>query len=365
MYDYLIVGSGLYGSIFAHEANKIGKKVLVIEKRNHIGGNLYTEEEDGIHIHMYGPHHFHTNNKKLWDYINQFAPFRTCDLNNLACYKDNLYTLPINLKTFYELWGTKTETEARKKIDELKIPIENPTNAEDYLLSQVGQEIYEIFFKGYSTRQWGKSPKELPASIVKRIPIRFNFNCQYHNNSLYAGIPIGGYTQIFKRMLDGIEIKLDTDFFEEFKSWEKVAKKLIYTGPIDKLGNYEFGKLEYRSLRFEKIKYNNCNYQGNPIIAYTEASVPYNRIVEHKFFDYHNQKNTIISKEYPVEYTGKNTPYYPVDDKKNKVILKKYQDKLKLNENILIGGRLGNFKYYDMDQTIASSLNLVKKELKK
>ena len=362
-YDYLIVGSGLYGSIFAHEATKVGKKVLVIEKRNHIGGNVYTEKQDDIHVHMYGPHHFHTNSKKIWDYINKFAPFRTCDLNNLAFHKGKLYTLPINLKTFHEVWGVTTADEARKKIEEVRIPIENPDNAEDYILSKVGEEIYNIFFKGYTTRQWGKSPRELPAEIVKRIPIRFNANCQYHHNTTYAGVPIGGFTQIFDKLLKGIEVKLNTDFFLDIKTWKNLADKLVYSGPIDKLGSYKYGHLDYRSLRFEHEKHKG-DYQGNPIIAYTEEIVPFNRIVEHKFFDYHNQENTIITKEYPAEYTKNNDPYYPINDDINKEILKKYKDEFKLRSDILVGGRLGDFKYYDMDQVVASSLKLAKKELK-
>jgi len=362
-YDYLIVGSGLYGSIFAHEATKVGKKVLVIEKRNHIGGNVYTEKQDDIHVHMYGPHHFHTNSKKIWDYINKFAPFRTCDLNNLAFHKGKLYTLPINLKTFHEVWGVTTADEARKKIEEVRIPIENPDNAEDYILSKVGEEIYNIFFKGYTTRQWGKSPRELPAEIVKRIPIRFNANCQYHHNTTYAGVPIGGFTQIFDKLLKGIEVKLNTDFFLDIKTWKNLADKLVYSGPIDKLGSYKHGHLDYRSLRFEHEKHEG-DYQGNPIIAYTEEVVPFNRIVEHKFFDYHNQENTIITKEYPAVYTKNNEPYYPINDALNKKILKKYKDEFKLCSDTLVGGRLGDYKYYDMDQIIASSLKLVKKELK-
>jgi len=362
MYDYLVVGSGLYGSIFAHEAHKVGKSVLVVERRDHIGGNLYSKNEDGIHVHMYGPHHFHTNSKMVWDYINKFAPFRTCALNNLARYKDKLYTLPINLKTFNEVWGVTTEKEARQKIKEVCIPIKNPDNAEDYLLSKIGPEIYEMFFKGYTTRQWGKSPKDVPVDIVKRIPIRFDCNCQYHYNSIYAGIPMGGYTQIFDNLLSGIEVKLNTDFFTEFKDWRKIAKKLIYSGPIDKLGEYKHGKLDYRSLRFEHEKHEG-SYQGNPIVAYTDIKNKFNRIIEHKFFDYHNQENTIITKEYPADYTGDNIPYYPVNDKVNKVVLQKYKKDLKLHSDILAGGRLGDFKYYDMDQVIASSLKLTKKEL--
>lgn len=362
MYDYLIVGSGLYGSIFAHEANKRSKKVLVIEKRNHIGGNVYTKNQDDIHVHMYGPHHFHTNSKRVWDYINQFAPFRTCDLNNLAFYKGRLYTLPINLKTFHEIWGVTTETEARKKIEEVRIPIKNPDNAEDYLLSKVGSEIYNIFFKGYTTRQWGKSPRDVPVDVVKRIPIRFDCNCQYHHNAVYAGIPMGGYTQIFDNLLEGIEVKLNTDFFLDIEDWKGIAKKLIYTGPIDKIGDYKHGRLDYRSLRFEYERHEG-SYQGNPVVAYTEENIPFNRIVEHKFFDYHGQKHTIISKEYPAEYTGDNTPYYPVNDDRNKKILQKYKNQFKLCSDILIGGRLGDFQYYDMDQVIASSLKLVKREL--
>lgn len=362
MYDYLIVGSGLYGSVFAHEAKKLNKNVLVIEKRNHIGGNVYTRYEDKIHVHVYGPHHFHTNSKKIWDYINQFAPFRTCDLNNLAFYKGRLYTLPINLKSFHEIWGVTTAIEAKKKLEEVRIPIKNPQNAEDYLLSKVGREVYEIFFKGYTTRQWGKSPREVPADIVKRIPIRFDCNCQYHHNAIYSGVPTGGYTQIFENLLEGIEVKLNVDFFKEFKDWRKVARRLVYTGPIDKLGEYKYGQLEYRSLKFKEEKYEG-DYQGNPIIAYTEESFPYNRITEHKFFDHQDQKNTIISKEYPEKYTGDNIPYYPVNDDTNRNILQKYKEEFKNYSDILIGGRLGNFQYYDMDQVIASSLRLVEREL--
>tara|TARA_Y100000034_G_scaffold35064_2_gene43035 strand:- start:20513 stop:21595 length:1083 start_codon:yes stop_codon:yes gene_type:complete len=360
MYDYLVVGSGLYGSIFAYEATKVGKKVLVIEKRDHIGGNVYTKNEDGIHVHMYGPHHFHTNSKRIWDYINQFAPFRTCDLNNLAFYKGRLYTLPINLKTFHEVWGVTTEEDARQKIEEVRIPIENPDNAEDYLLSKVGLEIYSIFFEGYTTRQWGKSPKEVSADVVKRIPIRFDCNCQYHHNAIYSGVPVGGYTQIFDNLLSDTEVRLNADFFVEFRDWRKVAKKLVYSGPIDKLGDYKFGRLGYRSLKFKHERHEG-SYQGNPIIAYTDVKYAFNRITEHKFFDYQGQKHTIITKEYPEKYTGDNTPYYPVGDKE---MLQKYKQEFKMYPDILIGGRLGEHIYYDMDQVVASSLKLVDKELK-
>lgn len=363
MLDYLVVGSGLFGSVFAHEANKAGKSVWVVEKRGHIGGNVYTELQDGIHIHKYGPHHFHTNSKRIWDYINQFAPFRTCDLNNLAFYQGKLYTLPINLKTFHELWGVTTEAQARQKIKESCLPCENPDNAEDYLLSKVGPEIYNIFFKGYTTRQWGKPPKELPADIVKRIPIRFDCNCQYHHNTKYAGVPIGGYTQIFEKLLDGIKVLTNVDFFHGLRDFQHLAKKLVYTGPIDKLFDYKHGKLEYRSLRFEHISLEG-SFQGNPIVMYNDISYPFNRITEHKFFDYQGQKNTIISKEYPADYTGKNTPYYPVNDKINKEIFLKYKEEAKGYSDILIGGRLGSYQYYDMDQVIAASLKLVDKELR-
>lgn len=362
MYDYLIVGTGLFGSIFAYEANKKNKKVLVLEKRDHIGGNCFTEKINDIHVHKYGPHIFHTNNKKIWDYINQFAEFNNFTYRPKVNYNNNIYSFPINLFTLYQLWGVSTPQQAREKLEQVKIKNDDPKNLEEWILSQVGLEIYEKFIKGYTSKQWNRDPKDLPASIIKRLPIRLTFDDNYFNDR-YQGIPIGGYTQIFEKMLDGVEIKTGIDFFNDKEHWEQVSNKIIYTGKIDELYNYKFGKLEYRSLKFENEILND-DYQGNAVINYTEKNVPYTRICEHKHFDYHNQISTIITKEYPEEYNGKNTPYYPIGDEKNNNLYKMYFDLNKQQNKYILGGRLAEYKYYDMHQIIGSAMLTCKEELK-
>lgn len=360
MYDYVIVGSGIFGSVFAHELNKVGKKVLIVEKRNHIGGNCYTENIEGINIHKYGPHIFHTNDKRIWNYINQFSEFNSYINRPKVNYKDNIYSFPINLFTLYQLWGVKTPTEASKKLEQVKIKINNPSNLEEWILSQVGEEIYNTFIKGYTTKQWGREPKYLPASIIKRLPIRMNFDDNYFNDR-YQGIPIGGYTQIFNKMLSGIEIITDVDFLKNKEYFENKTNKIIFTGKIDELYNYQFGKLEYRSLRFENEVLDG-DFQGNAVINYTEENIPYTRITEHKHFEFGTQEKTIITKEYSDNYDDTKVPYYPIGDHKNLELYNKYKTLTEKENRYILGGRLAEYKYYDMHQIIASALVKVKKE---
>lgn len=360
-YDYVIVGSGLFGSVFAYEANKKGKKVLVLEKRNHLGGNCYTYNLNNINVHKYGPHIFHTNDKKIWDYINQFAKFNNFVNRPKVNHQGNIYSFPINLFTLYQLWGVKTPEEAKKKLEEVKIVNHDPKNLEEWMLSQVGVDIYEKFIKGYTTKQWGRDPRELPASIIKRLPIRLTFDDNYFNDK-YQGIPEGGYTQIFEKLLEGIEVKTSVDFFENKKYWEGIANKIIYTGKIDELYDYKYGMLEYRSLRFE-LEIMEGDYQGNAVVNYTDQSVAYTRICEHKHFDYQNQETTVITKEYPADYTVNSVPYYPIGDDKNNKIYKMYSELNKQENKYILGGRLAEYKYYDMHQIIGSAMVACKKEL--
>ena len=357
-YDYLIVGAGLFGATCAYELGK-NHRVLVIDKRSHIGGNCYTEDVDGIHVHRYGAHIFHTDSKKIWDWVNQFADFKQFVNSPIANYKEELYTLPFNMWTFHQLWGVKTEEQARAKIEEqrYKGPV---TNLEQQALSMVGTDIYEKFIKGYTEKQWGKKCAELPASIIKRIPVRFTWDNNYFNDR-YQGIPVGGYTQIFEKLLDNVDVFLNQDFFENKGMWEEVADKIIYTGPIDKFFDYEHGRLEYRSLRWENVHITSHSFQGHPVVNYTDSNTPFTRILEHKFFDYQNQKTSYVSKEYPCDYTGDNEPYYPIKDDTNGEIYTKYKiqgDKL---EKYMFGGRLGTYQYYDMHQVIAQALHLCQK----
>lgn len=364
-YDYLIVGSGFFGAVFAHQMTKIhGKKCLVIEKRNHIGGNCYTENRDGIHIQKYGPHIFHTNNLKIWQFVNQFATFNNFVNRPKVKYKDKLYSFPINLFTLYQVFGVTTPGEAKQKIESVKIKNDNPKNLEEWILSQVGEELYNTFIKGYTQKQWGRPPSELPSSIIKRLPIRFTFDDNYYTD-MYQGIPIGGYTQIFEKLLEGIEVRLNEDYLENKESFKSIAKKVVYTGPIDAFYNYMFGRLNYRSLRFETEKLFTSDYQGNAVINYTDECHQYTRIVEHKHFDYVNKNFTYITKEYPEEYDYKikNEPYYPINDTINTSIFEKYKSLSEKETNIIFGGRLAEYRYYDMHQIIAASLNTVNKEI--
>ena len=366
-YDYLIVGSGLFGSIFAYEANKKGKKCLVIEKRSHIGGNIYTENIEGIQVHKYGAHIFHTSNKEVWKYINQFAEFNRYTNSPVARYKDELYNMPFNMNTFNKLWGVITPSEAKAKIEEEKkeAGITEPKNLEEQAISLVGRTIYEKLVKGYTEKQWGKRATELPSFIIKRLPVRFIYDNNYFNDK-YQGIPIGGYTQIIEKMLDGIEVKLNYDFFDHREELEKVAEKIIFTGPIDKFYNYKFGELEYRSLRFETEILDVENYQGNAVVNYTEYEIPYTRIIEHKHFEYDigNSPKTVVTKEYPDKWVQGKEPYYTINDERNNKLYQKYAELAKEDKNVIFGGRLGQYKYFDMDKVIAEALNCVKEELK-
>lgn len=365
MYDYLIVGSGLFGSIFAYEANKIGKKCLVIDKRNHIGGNIYCKEIEGINVHEYGAHIFHTSNKEVWNYINNFAEFNRYTNSPVAIYKDELYNLPFNMNTFNKLWGVKTPAEAKAKINEqlAETKITEPKNLEEQAIKLIGKDIYEKLIKGYTEKQWGTRATELPSFIINRLPVRFTYDNNYFNDT-YQGIPIGGYTKIIEKMLEGIEVRLETDFFKNREEFEKIADKIVFTGMIDEFYNYEFGTLEYRSLRFEHEILNEENHQGNAVVNYTEYEIPYTRIIEHKHFEYGTQPKTVITREYPATWKKGDEPYYPINNERNNTMYGKYKELADKESNIIFGGRLAQYKYYDMHHVIEQALNTVKKELK-
>lgn len=357
-YDYLIVGSGFYGSICARELTNRGYSCCVIDKRSHIGGNCYSENKEGINIHAYGPHIFHTSNKKIWNYINQYADFNNFILTPVATYKGKQYSLPFNMWTFNQLWGVKTPEEAQSKIEEQMFK-GTPSNLEEQALALVGKDVYEALIKGYTKKQWQKDPKDLPPFIIKRLPVRLTYNNNYFND-IYQGIPIGGYTQIFEKLLYKIDIKLNTDYFTDSLP---EGERVIYTGPIDKFFNYEFGKLEYRTLKFKTKKLNMPNYQGTAINNFTEEDVPYTRIIEHKHFEFGSQPYTYITYEYPTIWSPTSEPYYPINDKRNQEIYKKYKEKADKLENIYFGGRLAEYRYYDMHQVIGSALSFIKKHL--
>lgn len=359
MYDYLIVGAGLFGSVFAHEAMKKGKKCLVIEKRTHIGGNVYTENQDGINVHVYGAHIFHTSDKEVWDYVNQFAEFNNYINSPVAYYKGELYNLPFNMNTFYKLWGVKTPEEAKQKIREQTEEYAGitPSNLEEQALSLAGRDIYEKLIKGYTEKQWGRSCTELAAFIIKRLPFRFTFDNNYFNDR-YQGIPVGGYTQMISRMLDGADVLTNTDYFDFIKKNPDIAEKTVYTGMIDEFYNYRFGSLQYRSLKFETQRLETVNYQGNAVINYTEREIPYTRIIEHKHFESSSSNFTVISKEYPCEWKPGAEPYYPVNNEENNCIYEKYRELADKEKNVIFGGRLGQYKYYDMDKVIRSALDV-------
>ena len=380
MYDYLVVGSGLFGSIFAYEANKKGKKVLVIDKRPNIGGNIYTENIDGINVHKYGAHIFHTSNKEVWNYINQFAEFNRYTNSPVARYKNELYNLPFNLNTFSKMFNLVTLQDIEKKLDEerkeglAKLNGREPQNLEEQAISLVGTTVYEKLIKGYTEKQWGMSCKELPVSIIKRLPVRMVFDNNYFNNK-YQGIPIGGYTQIIEKMLDGIDVKLNCDFFKNRKELENIANKIIFTGAIDKYYDYKFGNLEYRSVRFETEELDVDNYQGNAVINYTDKEVPYTRVIEHKHFEQGKELGneitegpsvgkTIISREYSDKWDSTKEPYYPINNERNNTLYEKYKALADKDSNIIFGGRLGQYKYYDMDKVIEEALKCVKDEIK-
>lgn len=359
-YDYLIVGAGLFGAVFAHEMTKEGKKCLVVEKRDHIAGNIYCETVDDIHVHKYGAHIFHTSNKKVWDYINTFAEFNNYINSPVASYKDELYNLPFNMNTFSKMWGIKTPQEAKdiiaKQIKELDI--KEPKNLEEQALSLVGQDVYQKLIKGYTEKQWGRDCKDLPSFIIKRLPLRFVYDNNYFNDR-FQGIPIGGYTPIVEKMLDGCDVLLNTDYFEYRKAHPDIADKVVYTGMLDKYFDYKLGVLEYRSVRFEHERLDTDNYQGNAVVNYTEREVPYTRIIEHKHFEFGTQPTTVISKEYPSEWKLGDEPYYPVNDKKNEELANGYRELAAKEENVIFGGRLGEYRYYDMDKVIEAALQAV------
>ena len=356
-YDYLIVGAGIYGSVCANELTKKGKSCLVIDKRDVIGGTCYTENVNDIHVHKYGAHIFHTNDKKLWDYVNQFAEFKQYTHNVIANYKGKIYTLPFNMWTFNQMWGVNNPEEAKRILETQKFT-GKITNLEEQATSMVGKDIYEELIKGYTEKQWNKSCDELPPSIIKRLPVRFSWDSNYFNDK-YVGMPVGGYTQIFEKMLEGSDVELGVDYFENKEYYDSVANTVIYTGPIDKFFNYQFGELEYRSLTWITETKSEDNFQGVPVMNYTDSDTKYTRILEHKWFDHQNQKGTIISYEYPEDYDGTNEPYYPVRDDRNTKIYQQYHNLTKGVDKYIFGGRLGSYVYYDMHQVIAQALLMV------
>lgn len=364
-YDYLIVGSGLFGSTFAYEAAKRGKKIKIIDKRNHIAGNIYTENVEGINVHKYGAHIFHTNDKEIWNYVNQFAEFNRYTNSPIANYKGEIYNMPFNMNTFNKLWGVITPEEAKAKIEEQKkvVNIGKPTNLEEQALCLVGTDIYEKLVKGYTEKQWGRKATELPSFIIKRLPVRFTYDNNYFNDR-YQGIPIGGYTQIVEKMLsnDLIDVVLNTDFFDNKEEYIREFPKIIYTGMIDQFFDYQFGELEYRSLKFETFILDQENYQGNAVVNYTDAETPFTRIIEHKHFEFGTQPKTVITKEYPKTWIKGDEPYYPINDDMNNQKYRKYKELAEKVPNVIFGGRLGSYRYYDMHQVIAAALALVDKE---
>ena len=358
-YDFLIVGSGLYGIVLARQMTDSKKKVLIIEKRNHIGGNCYTEEYQNINIHKYGPHIFHTDNKTVWDYVSRFSEFNNFINRPKVLYQNKLYSFPINLMTLYQLWEIKTPEQAEKKLKELIVPNSNPKNMEEWVISHVGKQIYETFIKGYTKKQWGKSPDQLPANIIKRLPIRLTFDDNYYTHR-YQGIPIGGYTKMFQNMLENVEVRLDTDYFEKKSYWDSLANNIVYTGKLDEYFDYKYGELEYRGLRFEN-KILQGDYQGNAVINYTDENVPYTRVIEHKHFELLQNDNTVVTWEYPDTCDRNKIPYYPVNTDTNNKLYKKYEQEAAKEKNLILGGRLALYKYLDMDQVVLAALQMTQK----
>lgn len=374
-YDYLIVGAGLFGAIFAHEAKKAGKKVLVIDRRDHIGGNIYTKEVEGIQVHQYGAHIFHTSDKEVWDYIQQFAEFNRYTNSPVARYKDELYNLPFNMNTFSKMWGVRTPAEAKEIIQRQikEAGITEPKNLEEQAISLAGKDIYEKLVKGYTEKQWGRRATELPSFIIRRLPVRYVYDNNYFNDK-YQGIPVGGYTKIIERMLEGTEVRLMTDFFANREILAKEAENIVFTGMIDAYYDYCFGELEYRSLRFETEVLDMENYQGNAVVNYTEYEVPYTRIIEHKHFEYGCQggyggdgsgvsDKTVITREYPAAWSRGEEPYYPMNDEKNNALYARYRELADQEEHVIFGGRLGMYRYYDMHQVVKEALECVRKAL--
>ncbi|WP_194608179.1 UDP-galactopyranose mutase [Clostridium vitabionis] len=369
-YDYLVVGSGLYGAVFAHEAKKAGKSVLVIDRRPNIAGNVYTKDVEGIHVHVYGAHIFHTNNKKVWDYVNRFAEFNRFTNSPVANYHGELYSLPFNMYTFNRMWGVVTPVEAEKKIAEQRAAahITEPKNLEEQAISLVGTDIYEKLVKGYTEKQWGRPCTELPAFIIRRLPVRFTFDNNYFN-ALYQGIPVGGYTKMVAKLLDGIEVRLGEDYLKNKDVWDAMADRVIYTGAIDAYFGYSLGALEYRSVRFETEFLDIPNFQGNAAVNYTDRETPWTRIIEHKWFEFgkddggRDLPKTVISREYSSEWKPGDEPYYPVNDEKNGALYQRYRNLADREKKVVFGGRLGEYKYYDMDAVIASALDMAEREL--
>ena len=370
-YDYLVVGAGLYGAVFAREAKKAGKKVLVIEKRPHIAGNVFCEDIEGIKVHKYGAHIFHTNNKEVWEYLKQFTEFNRFTNSPVANYKGELFSLPFNMYTFNKMWGVVTPEEAMAKIEEQKAEMagKEPANLEEQAISLIGRDLFEKLVKGYTEKQWGRDCKDLPAFIIKRLPVRITFDNNYFN-ALYQGIPTGGYTKMVDNMLDGIEVLLNTNYLDDKKKWNEMADKVVYTGPIDAYFDYSLGYLQYRSVRFENELLDIPNFQGNAAVNYTDRETPWTRIIEHKWFTFGKDEDgndlpkTVISREYSSEWKPGDEPYYPVNDEENGKLYGKYRELADKEEKIIFGGRLGEYKYYDMDAVVASALSMVKKVLK-
>ena len=363
-YDYLIVGAGLYGAVFAQELKKAGKTCLVIDKRDHIAGNIYTHEMEGIQVHQYGAHIFHSNNKEVWDYLSQFTTFNRYTNSPVANYKGEMYNLPFNMNTFNKMWGVITPDQAKAKIEEQRKAnyTEEPKNLEEQAINLVGVDIYEKLIKSYTEKQWGRPCTELPTFIIKRLPVRFIYDNNYFN-ALYQGIPVGGYTAMVEKMLEGVEVRLGQDYLADKAQWDELADKVVYTGPVDAYFAYKLGVLEYRSVRFETEVLDMENYQGNAVVNYTDAETPYTRIIEHKHFEFGTQEKTVISREYSAEWKPGDEPYYPVNDDKNSALYAQYKDLAAQEENVIFGGRLGEYQYYDMDKVVEVALAKVRAEL--
>jgi len=362
-YDYLIVGSGLFGCVFAYEATRRGKKCLLIDKRNHSGGNIYCDNVEGINVHRYGAHIFHTNDKAVWDFVNSFVEFNRYTNSPVAEYQGKRYNLPFNMNTFYQLWGVKTPQEAKDKLtNEISLfKVKTPANLEQQALSLVGRDIYEKLIRGYTEKQWGRPATELPAFIIKRLPLRFTYDNNYFNDK-YQGIPIGGYNKLTEGLLEGIEVRLNSDYFADRSKWDKIAENIVFTGHIDQYYDYRFGQLEYRSLRFEHELLDMENYQGNAVVNYTGREIPYTRIIEHKHFEFGKQEKTVVTREFPDEWTRGKEAYYPINDERNNTIFEKYRALSKQEEKVIFGGRLATYQYYDMHQIVASALKAAKIE---
>ena len=359
-YDYLVVGAGLFGAVFAHEARKAGKRCLVIDKRSHKGGNVYCKDMAGIRVHFYGAHIFHTDHKEVWDYVNRFADFNRFTNSPLASFGGRLYNLPFNMNTFYQLWGVKTPAEAKAKIEAQRAAHEGegePANLEEQALRLCGRDIYETLIKGYTEKQWGKAAKDLPAFIIRRVPLRFTFDNNYFNDA-YQGVPKGGYNVLIDNLLKGVEVRLATDYFADRAAWDRMAERILFTGCIDEFFDFRFGRLEYRSLRFEHQHLDLEDFQGNAVVNYTERDVPYTRVIEHKHFEFGTQPTTVVTYEYPDAFMAGKEPYYPVNDRRNMALLARYRELAGLQDRVLFGGRLGQYVYADMDDTVAAALAL-------